>query len=188
MNNEKENTAVPAAENKTAAPYKPGEKGFAIFWLIFGGIFFYLSLKLHSAHPGIGGAAAIPLFCTGSVIVCALLILLSDRKAASENDGAGGGEKVKNMLRFLFSPDVLFMLVMILLYCVFLNMGIGFYPVTAVFLFISMMFYQRSKYRRDGKTDSAVFMKTMLSNVFWTAVCLGFILAVFSTLFKVVLP
>ena len=175
-------------ELKPVAPYKPGEKGFAVFWLIIGAVFFYFSMQIYQKHPGVSSAGAVPLFCTGAIILCSVLILLSDRKAPSENDGAGGGEKAANVFRFLFGPDVLFMVIMIFLYCIALNMRLGFYPATLVFLWISMIFYNRSKFRVNGSIDTKILGKVILHNLFWTAVCLAFIFVVFSTLFKVVLP
>ncbi len=185
-NNQK--NQAPAPEKKTVAPYKPGEKGFAIFWLIIGAVFFYLSMQIYQKHPGVSSAGAVPLFCTGSIILCAVLILLSDRRAPSENDGAAGGEKAANVFKFLFGPDVLFMVIMIFLYCIALNMHLGFYPATLLFLWISMIFYNRKKFRIDGTTDTKILGKVVLQNLFWTIVCLAFIFVVFSTLFKVVLP
>ena len=186
-NDKKENTALPQ-ESEKQTPYRPGEKGFAVFWLLFGGIFFVLSMQLYKAHPGISSCAAIPLFCTGSIILCAITIMITDRKAPSENDDIPARHKAINAMKFLLAPNVSFMMILILLYCIGLNSGLGFYPVTAVFLFIGMMFYMRSKYIINGRGDAALLRKTALSNIFWTAVCLAFILVVFSFLFKIVLP
>ena len=80
------------------------------------------------------------------------------------------------------------MVIMIFLYCVALNMRLGFYPATLVFLWISMIFYNRSKFRVNGSIDTKILGKVIFQNLFWTAVCLAFIFVVFSTLFKVVLP
>ena len=43
MSYPKKNTD-PSPEEK---PFRSGEKGFAVFWLLFGGYFFYQSMKLY---------------------------------------------------------------------------------------------------------------------------------------------
>ena len=83
MSYPKKNTD-PSPEEK---PFRSGEKGFAVFWLLFGGYFFYQSMKLYQKYPGLDSCAAVPLFVTGVIVVCALIILLIDRKKPSESSG-----------------------------------------------------------------------------------------------------
>lgn len=66
MSYPKKNTD-PSPEEK---PFRSGEKGFAVFWLLFGGYFFYQSMKLYQKYPGLDSCAAVPLFVTGVIVVC----------------------------------------------------------------------------------------------------------------------
>lgn len=181
-------SAAPKEQKEEQKPFRSGEKGFAIFWLLFGGFFFYQSVLLYQKHPGLDSCAAIPLFVTGVVVVCSLIILLIDRKAPSESSGKPVGEVVKNTLHTMFPIDVVVTMVMILLYCIALYAGLGFYPSTCIFLWFAMTWFMRKQYRAANGFDGKAFVKVALKNVLWTAVCVLFILIVFTYLFKVVLP
>ena len=65
------------------APFKSGEKGFAVFWLLFGGFFFAQSLQLYQKHPGLDSCAALPLFVTGVIVLCSIINLIGDRAITS---------------------------------------------------------------------------------------------------------
>ena len=111
MSYPKKNTD-PSPEEK---PFRSGEKGFAVFWLLFGGYFFYQSMKLYQKYPGLDSCAAVPLFVTGVSVVCALIILLIDRKKPSESSGKAAGEVFKATLHTMFPLDVLVTALLILL-------------------------------------------------------------------------
>ncbi len=172
----------------SSRPYRPGEKGVAFFWLIFGAFFFYLSLNIYREHPGLSGPGALPLGVTGLIIVCALACIVIDYGKASETKGIPLAQIIKKTFGIMFPANVIFTMVMMLAYCVCLNMGLGFYPTTALFLWMCMMFFMRGKYMTTGKCDKKALGQTITWNLLWTAVCLLFIFIVFSKLFSVVLP
>ena len=186
--NQTKDSAAPKEQQEEQKPFRSGEKGFAVFWLLFGGFFFYQSILLYQKHPGLDSCAAIPLFVTGVVVVCSLIILLIDRKAPSESTGKPAGAVLKNTLHTMFPIDVVVTLAMILLYCIALNAGWGFYPSTCIFLWVAMTWFMRKQYRVETGIDVKALAKVALKNVLWTAVCVLFILVVFTYLFKVVLP
>ena len=160
-------------ENKKQKPFAPGEKGFAFGLLLFGAFFFWQSLKLYQAKPGIEGPGAMPLFISALIIIFSLCIIISDWKAPSENHGLSFGEQAKKTLGFIFQKDVLVQMILILAYCVALNLKVGFYIATPVFLWISMCYLMRKDY---------------VKNLLWTALCMAFIIVVFRFIFSVMLP
>lgn len=141
-------------------PFRSGEKGFAVFWLLFGGYFFYQSMKLYQKYPGLDSCAAVPLFVTGVIVVCALIILLIDRKKPSESSGKAAGEVFKATLHTMFPLDVLVTVFLILLYCVALNLRLGFYPSTSIFLWVAMTWFMRKNYLAAGRIDQKVLVRT----------------------------
>lgn len=187
-------------ENKQAPEHKPsppsaqkelfqsGEKGFAVFWLLFGLYFFYQSILLYRDHPGLSSSGAIPLFVTGVIVVCALAILVIDRRQPTHASLLPPAGKARATLRYMFPADVSFMLAAIFCYCLALYFRLGFYPATALFLWVSMTFFMRGKYREGGQFQGRVFASIALRNVLWTALSLAFVLVVFTFLFRVVLP
>lgn len=167
--------------------FQAGEKGFAVFWLLFGLFFLYQSLKLYEKTPGISSAAAVPLFCSGVIVLCAIVIILSDRKAVTPNSGKPIGTQFRQTLKNIFPTDISVMILLILLYCIGLYIKLGFYVCTPVFLWVGMMWFMRKKFVADG-FDKKAFVKCCVSNLIWTAICIAFILVMFSYLFRVVLP
>ena len=159
-------------ENKNA-PFQPGEKGFAFFLLILGAYFFYESMKLYQASPGASSYGAVPCFVSALIVLFSLAIIVSDWKKPSLNHGLALGEKIKKTLSYMLPNDVLVIAVLIVIYCVALYLDLGFYFVTPVFLWVGMSYLMRKDY---------------IKNILWTAVCMVFIWAVFTTLFSVVLP
>lgn len=159
-------------ENKQK-PFVPGEKGFAVFLLLFGAFFLWQSIVLYSEHPGAESAGAVPMFVSALIVIFAICIIVSDWKAESMNKGLSLGEQVKQTLGYIFPKDVLVELGLILLYCIGLNFGLGFYIMTPLFLWISMCYLMRKDY---------------VKNLLWTALCMAFIIVVFRFIFSVVLP
>lgn len=155
------------------ALYKPGEKGFAVFLLLLGAYFVYESLKLYRESPGASSYGAVPLFVSSLIVIFSFLILITDWKKKTENSGRSFGDMVKHTLAYMFPVDVVVIFVLIILYCVALQMGVGFEISTSVFLWVGMSYLMRTGY---------------LKNILWTALCMAFILLVFSFAFSVVLP
>ncbi|MCD8123784.1 MAG: tripartite tricarboxylate transporter TctB family protein [Lachnospiraceae bacterium] len=160
-------------EEKKQAPFKSGEKGFAVFLLLFGLFFLYQSILLYQEYPGASSCASIPLFVSALIVIFSVAIIITDRKAPSENHGLPVGEIVKKTLGYMVPKDVLIMMAFILLYCVALYMGLGFYIATPIFLWGGM---------------SYLMAKDYVKNILWTALCMAFILVVFRLIFSVVLP
>lgn len=160
-------------EDKKQKPFAPGEKGFAVFLLLFGAFFLWQSILLYSEHPGAESAGAVPMFVSALIVIFAICIIISDRKAVSVNTGLGFGEQAMKTLGYIFQRDVLVEMLLILAYCVALNFGLGFYIATPVFLWVSMCYLMRKDY---------------VKNLLWTALCMAFIVIVFRFIFSVVLP
>ncbi len=160
-------------EEKKENLYKPGEKGFSVFLLLFGCYFLYESWKLYQQEPGASSYGAVPLFVSAMIVIFSLAILISDRKKKTENTGLSFGEAAKKTVGYMFPLDVLVVFILIVLYCVGMQIGIGFVWMTPVFLWISMSYLMKKGY---------------IKNILWTALCMAFILLVFSYLFSVVLP
>ena len=153
--------------------FKSGEKGFAVFWLLIGAFFFYQSWLMYRESPSAESHGAVPLFVSGLIVVFSIIILVIDRNKVSENHGRSVGAMLKDTLEKTLPKDIVITLLMLLFYCIGLLEGLGFYIATPVFLWAAMSYLMRKDY---------------LKNLLWTALCVGFIFAVFSTLFKVVLP
>lgn len=153
--------------------HQPGEKGFAVFLLLIGLFFTWQSWLLYEQAPGASSYGAVPLFCSGAITVLAIIILITDRSKKSVNSGKTIKEAAANMAHHLFKKDILVMLLLVLLYCIALYMNLGFMIATPIFLWLSMTYLGRGN---------------RLKNLFWTAVCMGFIYLVFQVLFSVVLP
>lgn len=160
-------------ENKKQAPFVPGEKGFAVFLLLFGAFFLWQSILLYKDHPGADSAGAVPLFVSALIVILSIAIIITDRKAPAVNHGLTAGEQIKNTLGYIFQKDVLVELILILAYCVALNFGLGFYISTPIFLWVSMCYLMRKGY---------------VKNLLWTALCIAFIVVVFRYIFSVMLP
>jgi hypothetical protein len=153
--------------------FRPGEKGFAVFLLIFGLFFTWQSWKLYQESPEVSSYGTVPLFCSAVITLLSLVIIIVDWKKKSVSTGKPIGEVIKAALSYLFAQDVLVMIVLVLVYCITLYMGLGFMIVTPLFLWISMSYLSRGNY---------------VKNILWTALCMLFIYLVFKMLFSVVLP
>lgn len=162
-----------ASINNKTQKYHPGEKGFAVFLFAFGLFFFYQSSLMYQKKPGAASYAAVPLFVSLLIIVFSVLIFIFDLKKESVNQGLSIGEKIKNTLLYVFQKDVLVVMIFILIYCIALIKGIGFYIITPFFLWSSMSYLMRKNY---------------LYNILWTILSLLFIYLMFSFAFNVVMP
>jgi len=157
----------------TEKNFKPGEKGFAVFLLLFGGYFFQASVKLYLENPKPSSYGAVPLFVSSLIVLFSLAILINDRKKTSETKGLPAGKKILTTLAYIFPKDILIMMGLILAYCTALYQGVGFIVSTSLFLWVGICYLLRKNY---------------VKNVLWTACCMAFILVVFRYLFSVVLP
>ena len=153
--------------------FKAGEKGFAVFLLLFGLYFFGESVKLYKMDARPSSFGAVPLFLSGLIIIFSLVIIISDRKKISETKGMSLGEKAWVTLRYILPKDVLVIVIFIVLYCIGLYLGIGFILGTSIFLLGSMTYLMK---------------KNFVKNIFWTACSMIFIVVVFKYIFSVVLP
>lgn len=185
----KEKPCEKTPQAKEEKPFRSGEKGFAVFWLLFGAFFFAQSLQLYQKHPGLDSCAAVPLFVTGVIVVCSICNLIGDAKKPSDSHGKPLGQVVRQTLQVMFPLNVLSMMVLLLAYCLALNAKLGFYPVTIVFLWISMTWYMRKKYySAECGINKTALAKIAVQNLIWTGISILFILLVFTYLFHVVLP
>lgn len=155
------------------APFKPGEKGFAVFLLLIGLFFTWQSLLLYRQSPGASSYGAVPLFCSIMIDIFAVIILIIDRNKQSTNSGLSLTAAAKKAACFLATRDILVMLAMVVLYCVALYQGVGFMIATPIFLWLGMTYLSRGN---------------ILKNILWTVLCMLFIYLVFRVLFSVVLP
>ncbi len=153
--------------------YHPGEKGFSIFLFIFGLFFTYQSFLMYLKAPGASSYAAVPLFVSLLIVIFSALIFIFDFRKITANHGLPIIIKIKNTLSYMFQKDVLIIMILILLYCVALIMGFGFYIVTPFFLWASMSYLMGKNY---------------IQNILWTSLSLLFIYIMFSFAFNVVLP
>lgn len=153
--------------------FKPGEKGFAVFWLLIGLFFTWQSFLLYQQSPGASSYGAVPLFCSLMIDIFAVIILITDRSKRSANTGLPLVTAAKNAISFLATRDILIVSAMVLIYCIALYLGGGFMIVTPLFLWCSMTYLSRGN---------------ILKNLLWTALCMLFIYLVFRVLFSVVLP
>jgi hypothetical protein len=174
MNNNNHEEVIENEEISAPPAMKPGEKGFNIFLLLMGLFFLSESIKMYQVKPGASSYAAVPLFVSILIVVFSMITIISDiRKKTPTSVSVTKGQMFKNAILFIFPKDIVVILLLILLYCIGLYVGLGFYIVTPVFLWISMCYLMGEKF---------------LHNILWTALSLAFIFVMFSTIFKVVLP
>lgn len=154
-------------------PFQPGEKGFAVFLLLFGLFFTWQSIKLYRQAPGASSYGAVPLFCSAVIVLFSVAILITDRKKRSVNTGQTFKTVLRNTVSHIVSRDIVVVTACVLAYCIALYLGAGFMIATPVFLWGVMTYLSGGNY---------------LKNLLWTALCMLFIYLVFQLLFSVVLP
>lgn len=153
---------------------KPGEKSFSFVILVFSIIALIESVKLFNSDPTSSSAGALPLFLSGIMLIFTLkIILLEDRKTGSENESIDRKEQFICAVQYIFPKDIVVMFVFTSIYCLLLISGFGFEISTILFLIASMT------YLMGGQ---------IVKNVIYTAILMVFILIVFQTVFKVILP
>ncbi len=153
---------------------KPGEKAFSFIILIFSILALIESIRLFKSDPTSSSAGALPLFLSSIMLIFTLkIILLEDRKTGSENESIDRKEQFISAVQYIFPKDILVMFVFTLIYCLLLILGLGFVISTILFLIASMTYLMRGQ---------------IVKNVIYTAILMVFILIVFQTVFKVILP
>jgi len=163
---------IASEEYKTSL--RPGEKGFTVFLMVLGLFFTYHAILMFIKSPGAASYAAVPLFVSVLVVIFTSVIFISDFKKKTHNtENMGVIAIFKNAISYMFPKDVLVIMLFILLYCIGIYWGLGFYIVTPIFLWCCM---------------SYLMAKNYIHNILWTALSLAFIFLMFSTIFKVVLP
>lgn len=161
------------SERENEARLKAGAKFVPVATLLLGALALPEAIKLLRNDPALNGSGFFP------VLICAIIMLLSiaeiakEWKQRSESEGLPIKERIAKALRHLVPRDVLFMIVLVILYCIALGLGAGFEISTTVFLLASMVFYIRNK---------------VLKNVLYTLVTMVSIVVVFKFVFNVVLP
>ena len=165
------------SEQKTAPVLKAGEKLFT-YLLFLAGVFFFchsLRLWLTMEPPRSASAAALPLGMSILWTILSLTLLAENHFKKTPPGGIKSrrGKKIKDGIRYAFPKEVLVMSGAVVIYCVLMLMGLGFYIATPLFLFGTMSYL-------TGKLS--------LWNVLWTAVIMVFTVLVFRILFGVVFP
>lgn len=168
-----ENDVKPEQKIEKEEQFKPGEKGFAVFLLLFGLYFFYGSINLYKNDPKPSSYGAVPLFVSAVIVIFSLAVIISDRNKRTETQGMSNGKKIGATLAYIFPQDVLVIIILMILYCIGLFVNTGFFIATPIFLWVGMCYLMRKNY---------------LKNMIWTGLSMAFILLVFTYIFKVVLP
>ena len=150
------------------------EKGFSFIILLLALVLLLESIKMFMKDPIASSFGAMPLFLSLSIVGLMLKIITAEGKdKESENNRLSYGVKVKESFKYVFTKDIIVVFLLMLTYCVVLFMGLGFEISTTIFLFVAMSYLMGKQY-----------MKSLL----YTAVSMAFILLVFKTIFKVILP
>lgn len=154
---------------------KPGEKGFSIVFLLFGLGALIESIKLFMKDPNSYSFGALPLFLSICIVICMLKIIFIENKRtqSKESNGLSFGQKVQEAFKYIFSKDIIVVLVLMIAYCIALYIGLGFEISTTAFLYISMCYLMGGQY---------------LKNIPYTVLSMVFILVVFKAIFRIILP
>jgi len=155
---------------------RPGERAFSIFLMLVSAITFFDNLTMFRKDPTASSAGAMPVFLSALIFILALTIFVKDLKALEPPKYGSLRKAADAVFQTLLTKDIIVIILLILIYCIALYMGLGFVISTSLFLFVSMICL-------GGKTK-----KDIIRNAMATAICMMFIMIVFSTLFKIVLP
>ncbi|WP_422443930.1 tripartite tricarboxylate transporter TctB family protein [Thermoanaerobacterium sp. DL9XJH110] len=145
----------------------PGELYFLLLLFIINGAFFIESLKLKGIMQGLYNESGfIPQIISAvSIIMISILIIHYIRGNDTE-------KKPFEALRYLFSRDVIILLVLVILYAFVLEI-LHFKLATFLFLYISMLMFDRNK----PVQKFIISLGTLVS-----------IVVIFAYLFQVILP
>ncbi|WMJ76689.1 MULTISPECIES: tripartite tricarboxylate transporter TctB family protein [unclassified Sedimentibacter] len=153
---------------------KPGETVFLFMLLGIGTGAFIESINMYMNDPAPSSYGALPLFLSSIIVLFMIkIIFFESNKTVSESENFVLKEKFKLAVEYIFTKDILLMLLMLIGYCLLLVLGVGFELVTPIFLFTSMSYLMNGKY---------------LQSLIFTVVVMAFILIIFNTIFQVILP
>lgn len=153
---------------------QPGEKGFTLIFFMISCYFLYHAVLLYQKSPGASSYGAIPLFVCIIISILLFVMLVTGIKKPTVNASDDHSSSLpKVVLNYVLPKNLTVILAFIVLYCIALGIGVGFYIATPVFLWASMCFLMKKDY---------------VKNILWMALCMVFIWGVFSLLFSVVLP
>jgi hypothetical protein len=152
---------------------KPGAKLVPVATLFVGLLSLPEAIKLLKSDSALNGSGFFPVLICAVIMLLSIVEIIKESKQRSESADRPLKERIVAAIRYLLPRDVLFMIVLVILYCVALGLGAGFAISTTVFLLASMMFYIRNK---------------LLKNVVYTAVIMVAVIVVFKMVFSVVLP
>lgn len=155
---------------------RPGERVFSIFLMVVSVIAFFDNLKLFRKDLSASSAGAMPVFLCVLIFILALAIFIKDLKNLESPKYGSIQKALDAVYQTVLTKDIMVIFLLMLLYCIALYMGLGFVISTSLFLFISMIYL-------GGKSK-----KDIISNLIATVLCIAFIMIVFSTIFKIVLP
>jgi len=156
-------------ENKT----KPGEKGFAVVLLFFGGGVLWQAILMFQKDPQISSYGAMPLFLGMLLILFSIIIIVGNFKRGSEIAGSPLSEKFSRIAEHVCPRDVNVMILLLIAYSVALFINLRFIYATPVYLWLSISYLTGKNYVR---------------NILYTAIIMTFILLIFKIVFKIILP
>ncbi len=149
---------------------RPGEKTFTVVLLTLGVVLFACALRLwfESDEPRIASAAALPLLITCVWVLLAFIILIENigKEAESKKNLAAAAFDI-------FPVNVIKVIAVVVMYCLLLFFGVGFYILTPLFLWGTMCMLGKGGY---------------IKNLLWSAACMAFVYVVFTLMLNVVMP
>jgi hypothetical protein len=119
----------------------------------------------------LSSAAALPLFASLLWSVLVLLVFLESPRRKTPMRAFR--QAASHAISYVLPAPLPAMIIAIVAYCAALLLHVSFYIATPLFLWGSMCYLTRREF---------------LKNILWTALCMGFIIGVFSMLFHVILP
>ncbi len=144
---------------------KPGEIGFAFLGTLFGVLGYYFALDMSSGSYA--SPSVFPKIASGIIVMCGLVCLIKSLKRDKPPVGSN------SVLRYLLPKDVIFVLGMLIVYCIALPYA-HFIPSSYVFMVVGMIYLHRGK--------------KILQSILISVVALAVLVAVFRYVFLVMLP
>jgi hypothetical protein len=133
---------------------KPGEASFAFLCMAFGALGYYFAMGMTS--DSLSAPSVFPKIASTLIALCGLICLgkafLKEKPLPAE----------RSILRFLLPKDVVFMLGMLLVYCLALP-HIGFITSSYVFMVVGMIYLHRGKKIPQSLAVSAVALAVLVT-------------------------
>ena len=161
------------AEKGNQGQLKAGARLVPVLIFLLGAGSLPEAIRLYRNDPAVNGSGIFPIVISLIMVVLSILEIVKERKSNSETTGLPLKQKLAKIVDYLIPKNVLFMLVLVVLYCVALGIGIGFEISTTLFLLISMIFY---------------IPKKLPKNIAYTAITMVSLVVIFKIVFSVVLP